>query len=171
MIGLSAITGLPVIREKQERVLLINNDKVITDAHEYKCQGTVLLEAGTVYQRGTPVSDDIILNQAPDGIELGMGMTGLCTPFTVLNQECPITVSEEEGYTRVDIDTIPKEINDIIHQNGIAAARQVTEPCELLRIKQQLQLSDIKIEPEPEPIQETNTGRGLAQYMIFHRFG
>ena len=171
MMGLSAITGLPVILEKQERVLLINGNKVITDAHEYECKGEILLQEGNVYQKGTPVTDDILLNAAPDGIELGMGMTGMCEPFTVLNQECPISISEEDGYTRVDIDTLPQEINDIIHRNGVYAARQVTEPCELLRIKQQLQLDDIKVEPEPEPIQETNTGRGLAQYMIFHRFG
>lgn len=171
MMGLSAITGLPVILEKQERVLLINGNKVITDAHEYECKGEILLQEGNVYQKGTPVTDDIILNADPDGLELGMGMTGLCTPFTVLNQECPIAVSEEDGYTRVDIDTIPKEINDIIHQNGVYAARQVTEPCELLRIKQQLQLDDIKIEPEPEPITGSVSSSGLGTYMVFHRFG
>ena len=171
MMGLSAITGLPVIREKKERVLLIDNNKVITDAHEYECKGEILLEEGNVYQKGTPVTDDILLNNDLNGLELGMGMTGLCEPFTVLNQECPIAVSEEEGYTRVDIDTIPKEINDIIHQNGIDAARQVTEPCELLKIQQALQLNDIVIEPEPEPATVTKPGGGLGQYMVFHRFG
>lgn len=100
---------------------------------------------------------------------LDRGTTGSCCPVTFLNQSCTVKVSTEDGFTRVDIETLPQEMMDHVHQQGVLRACPVTNPCELARIQEILNVKLETVTPE-NPEEETEvSSTGLGTYAHVHR--
>lgn len=74
-------------------------------------------------------------------LTLDKRFTGICQPILLINKEEPVRVSMEDGFTRIDLDSLPKWLMDIVHHNGIQKTVQVTDPCELQKVEKILQNS------------------------------
>lgn len=78
---------------------------------------------------------------AISGIILPEGFLGNCFSggITLLNQELPVEIYEQEGYTRLDLPvrgTNATKFNDVSFQRGIEACKEVTDACELRIFKE-----------------------------------
>jgi len=129
--------------------------------------------AGTLFRglsamTGTEVSEKDLTWDVP-ALVLDRGYTGLCCPVTFLNRPCAVTVRTEDDLTRADIETLPKEMLDHIHRQGILNARPITDPCELARIQEILNVKLETVTPEG-PEEETEvSSTGLGTYAHVHR--
>lgn len=172
MLAISAMTGIPVINNSEETIIDITPSKVTTDKATYDVlpEETITVKKGQTLQKGTPITDSIDVNGDVPGIELTRGMTGLCKPVLIPNEERNVKVSTEDGLTRLDIDGIDTDFLDELHRRGKQLHTQVTDPCVLHSLRDII--GDIQENEEPvEPTEnEGPTGGGLTPYIRFNRF-
>lgn len=86
---------------------------------------------------GTEIGESAITWSVPC-LLLDKRFTGLCEPVLIRNQEEPVRISTENGFTRIDLDSLPTWFMDIVHHNGIVRTTQVTDPCELKKVEDML---------------------------------
>lgn len=163
---LNAMMGLPVINNPVETVVEISADAVRTDKEVYAIRESDVpaVSVGDTLKEGTPLLNLVEWNAELPALHLGKAFTGMCRAVSFVNEEKAVTLSTEEGFTRVDIAGMDKEFLDITHERGIRMAEEITDPCELSRIRRKIG----QTQTEPEPADTASAG--LGTFMRFHRF-
>lgn len=156
LLALSAMTGVPLVREATETIVDIVADAVnliiITDVSVYKygLTATPLVVIGQKVSRGQALTDALRIHElnqgiVPDGLAaLAMGSGYLSTCFyadlVFENKEVPLVVdtTDPSGYTKVtwDLGGFPLDVAkffDELHARGVAEAERPVDPCENLR--------------------------------------
>ena len=139
----SVITGIPVALYNDEKVLKIDDNRVITDKTEYivNYSNNVVVKEGDVLQIGDPISagltfyipkmiDDNVL-----AVSLDQHLIGICVKSLIFrNKEIKIEpkTDKETNLTRVDlpVDGSDKDkmlFNDYVFEKGIENIKKVDE--------------------------------------------
>jgi len=154
-LGLSAITGIPLVIEPTEIVEHIINDGthllVITDAHVYRFVRTVTVSVavGDVVYAGDSLVDALNIHEFTYGavptdlpaLAIGKGMLATCYYSDLIfeNRDVPLEVIESSeapfGYTyvRFAVGGFPLDVQqffDTIHERGVAAAERPLDDCD-----------------------------------------
>ena len=163
MLALSAMTGIPVAQNDNEKVLHIQGDLIETDMRTYQNgePDRWTVQEGDILYKGQPLCDGIEITNDIPALQLGKEYTGMCDPITFINKDIPTHTTTVDGATMIDLDD--DILTQLVHSRGVALAEKVTDPCELSRIRQIAGLE----KPRPETV---NTASGLGTYIITRRF-
>lgn len=163
MLALSAMTGIPVAQNDNEKVLHIQGDLIETDMRTYQNgePDRWTVQEGDILYRGQPLCDGIEITTDIPALQLGREYTGMCDPITFINKDIPTQTTTVDGATMIDLDD--DFLTQIVHSRGVLLAEKVTDPCELDRIHKLINME--KKKPET-----ATTASGLGTYMITKRF-
>jgi len=151
-LALSAMTGVPLVRETTEVVEDITADAdkllIITDQHVYTygLDATPIVEVGDTVQRCDVLTDALRIYELNTGttptdlaaLALGEGMLATCyySDLVFENQDLPITVETDHpsGYTKVSwpLGGFPLDVAqffDDMHARGVEAAEAGVDDC------------------------------------------
>lgn len=151
--GLSAVTGIPVVREATETVEDVWMDGrgrlVITDRNVYRFEAdaTVLVSAGDVVHAGDPLVDALRIFEFNHGdtptdlaaLAMGRGFSLNClySDLVFENRELPLTVITDDpsGFTKVTwpLGGFPADVArffDELHSRGVTEAERAIGDCE-----------------------------------------
>lgn len=164
MMSLSAITGIPVVINNCNVTRVDGHTVYTNDGQVYELpeESSITVKEGDSLQPGDTLCDGLEVTTDVPGITLDRQFTGLCDTVAFINQPEAINVSEEDGFTRVDIPSLGKDFNDRTHQLGIEHSSQITDDCELFQVRKLLG----KYQETPEKI----IHGGLTSYTVKHRF-
>lgn len=152
-LGVSALTGIPLVLEPTETVVDVTRDAyntlVITDQHVYKfaLTATPVVAVDDVVRAGDALTDALTiqeLNQgvAPDwlqAIALGRGMLSTCFYQDLIfqNKDFPLQVITDDpsGFTKLQfpLGGYPLDVDHFfsdMHQRGVDAALLPVDPCD-----------------------------------------
>ncbi len=154
--ALSAMTGIPVVREASEVIVDIQSDTqnllIITDLSVYKfhLDATPVVAIGDTVLRWQPLTDALRFHELncgvtpPDLLALSLGRGFLATCFYAdlifENRDVPLVVdtADPSGYTKLswDLGGFPLDVTqffDELHARGVAEAQRPIDPCETVR--------------------------------------
>ena len=153
LLALSAMTGIPLVKEDTETVEDITNNGeqriVITDQHVYKfdLEATPVVEIGDVLTRSQSLTDalevfELNRGELPnnlDSLAMGPGFLATCFYADLIfeNRDVPLIVDEdhESGYTKVSwqLGGFPLDVDkffDDLHTRGVVEAEKTVDECE-----------------------------------------
>lgn len=184
--AVSAVTGIPVVRNDSETVISVSGNTITTDQQVYKFSdsdiitaspGDILFRNG-VMSRGMNLVSGIDSPGNPD--IPAMELTQRLVPIpgfnraVILNSDQPVKAVSVDGYSRVDIpfasvtpDT--KLFNDTMWVRGLDNISLIDDPCEISRIREILGIPNAVPESGDDPGTEY-TVAGLNTWLRVHRF-
>lgn len=148
---MSAITGIPVVKEGKEQVLKIEDNKVITDKNEYifSVNDTILVSVGDVLSRGDTLTQGLIITDSPDeikGLQLVPAMTylGMIDNLYVPNEDVLLTIDDASDKTLMNFPVYGSAsdvalFNNVVWKQGLEDCQEITDACEIAKIKKILQ--------------------------------
>lgn len=151
--ALSAMTGVPLVREVEETVEVVTVDgtsrMVITDQHVYKfdLDAVPIVAVGDTVQRFQSLTDTLQVFELNRGqlpadltaLAIGSGFLPTCFYADLIfeNKSVPLTVIEDDpsGFTRVEwaLGGFPLDVDaffDELHTNGVNEALRPIDECE-----------------------------------------
>ena len=150
--AMSAMTGIPLVKEEKETVEEITVDSrhllVITDQHVYKYEpmSTPTVQVGQSVSRGQTLTDSLRIDEfnlgkVPSGLRalaLGKGFLATCFYGDLIfeDREVPLRVDENHssGYTYVkwDLGGFPLDVTrffDELHYRGVTESERPVDEC------------------------------------------
>jgi|GEM_PF-7042824 len=154
--ALSAMTGVPLVREAEETITDIDTDPdnllIITDQHVYKYDLAAVptVAIGDVVKRGGELTDVLQISELNRGaipssvaaLALGEGFLSSCfyADLVFEDRDTALTVDETDpsGYTKLSwtLGGFPNDVDaffDDMHTRGVAEAEREIDPCEEIK--------------------------------------
>lgn len=148
---MSAITGIPVVKTDREQVIKIEGNSVITDKNEYTFSpnDTILVTVGDILSRGDTLTSGLVIKDRPDdirGLQLVPPMTylGMIGNLYIPNEDTLLTIESASDKTLVNFPVYGNasditRFNNAVWNQGIEDCQEITDACEIAKIKKILQ--------------------------------